>query len=560
MQQQPAVPTSCNTDLERGTLKSEKGSSQGGYFSRTMFYNGVKLVPYSGDQSEMIGENKDIVVSSYAMDSSASTTPRISSPVPRVSEQSETFEPVYPEYFLTIEEESEKHPYRWSKWTRGCVVLLYALTSFGTQISTSMFGQSIGDIGKRFNISRPVAMLLTTVFMLGMALGPMFIAPVTEKYGRKVGILTPYTLSAIICLVSYPVNSLPGIMVLRFFGGFLSSAPIISSGGALKDMFEPGVRAHILLGYAVLVASGPAFGPIIGGTVAEKLGDYTYIYLITGGYMMLTALVSIFVIKESYRPRLEEIEAKKLSKQFPKITFLTKHTITGKKLSMTKYMVTPYKLLFSHLMFWLSLYACLAFGIMYLGATCMPSITKNLFGWTTGKASLFNISQFVGILVGTVVNIVINNLYSKHTNAVKKGLVEWHPEMRFSTMIMGGFLIAIGFLILWLAHNVGWYTVAIAQACLGAGFFPIFQATLNYVIDIHGDWSASAVSAITFLRSIAAGVTPLISTYMLEELGLTKFSIIMFSVSLATCVIPIIMYTSWANLRKANPYALNYPQ
>lgn len=547
-----------NTDLERGSIKSEKCSSKGGFFAEVMYYNGVKLVPYSGNQAELTGENKDTTVHSYAMESSTSTTPRTSSPGPRVT--TDTFEPVHPEYFLSIEEESEKHPYKWSKWKRGYVVLLYALTSFGTQISTSMFGQSIGDIGERFNISRPVAMLLTTVFMLGMALGPMFIAPVTEKYGRKVGILTPYTVSAVICLASYPVNSLPAVMVLRFFGGFFSSAPIISSGGALKDMFEPGVRAHILLGYAVLVASGPAFGPIIGGSVAQSLGDYTYIYLITGGYMMVTALISIVAIKESYRPRLEEIEAKKMSKQFLKTTFLTKHTITGKKLSMTKYLVTPYKLLFSHLMFWLSLYACLAFGIMYLGAACMPSITKNLFGWNTGKASLFNISQFVGILIGTVINIVINNLYSKHNKDVKNGLVEWHPEMRFSTMIMGGFLIAIGFLILWLAHNVGWYTVAIAQVCLGAGFFPIFQATLNYVIDIHGDWSASAVSAITFLRSIAAGVTPLFSTFMLEELGLTKFSIIMFSISLATSVVPIIMYISWANLRKSNPYTLNYPQ
>lgn len=550
----------ANTDLERGSIKSEKDmlSSEGRLFTEAMYYKGVKLVPYSGTHNEAIEENKNTTVYSYAMESSTSTTPRTSSPGPPVT--TDTFEPVHPEYFLTIEEESEKHPYKWSKWKRGYVVLLYALTSFGTQISTSMFGQSIGDIGERFNVSRPVAMLLTTVFMLGMGLGPMFIAPATEKYGRKVGILTPYTIASVICLVSYPVNSLPGIMVLRFFGGFLSSAPIISSGGALKDMFEPGVRAHILLGYAVLVASGPAFGPIIGGSVAQNLGDYTYIYLITGGYMMVTAVISIFVIKESYRPRLEEIEAKKLSKEFPKTTFLTKHTITGKKLSMSKYLVTPYKLLFSHLMFWLSLYACLAFGIMYLGAACMPSITKKLFGWNTGKASLFNISQFVGILIGTVVNIVINNLYSKHNKAVKKGHVEWHPEMRFSTMIMGGFLIAIGFLILWLAHNVGWYTVAIAQVCLGAGFFPIFQATLNYVIDIHGDWSASAVSAITFLRSIAAGVTPLISTFMLEELGLTKFSIIMFSISLATCVIPIIMYISWANLRKSNPYTLNYPQ
>ena len=54
-----------------------------------------------------------------------------------------------------------------------------------------------------------------------------------------------------------------------------------------------------------------------------------------------------------------------------------------------------------------------------------------------------------------------------------------------------------------------WSRPCIGAVMLGAGFLMIFQASLNYIIDTFQLYAASAVAAVTAVRSIFAGVFPL---------------------------------------------------
>jgi hypothetical protein len=55
---------------------------------------------------------------------------------------------------------------------------------------------------------------------------------------------------------------------------------------------------------------------------------------------------------------------------------------------------------------------------------------------------------------------------------------------------------------------------------VGFGFFTIFQAALNYLVDTFQKYAASAVAANTFLRSIFAAAFPLFITPLLHNLGI----------------------------------------
>lgn len=54
---------------------------------------------------------------------------------------------------------------------------------------------------------------------------------------------------------------------------------------------------------------------------------------------------------------------------------------------------------------------------------------------------------------------------------------------------------------------------------IGFGFTTIFQAALNYLVDTFTKFSASAVAANTFLRSMFAGAFPLFITPMYHNIG-----------------------------------------
>lgn len=53
----------------------------------------------------------------------------------------------------------------------------------------------------------------------------------------------------------------------------------------------------------------------------------------------------------------------------------------------------------------------------------------------------------------------------------------------------------------------------------GLGFFTIFQAALNYLIDTFTKYGASAVAANTFMRSMFAAAFPLFVTQMYHAIG-----------------------------------------
>jgi hypothetical protein len=93
--------------------------------------------------------------------------------------------------------------------------------------------------------------------------------------------------------------------------------------------------------------------------------------------------------------------------------------------------------------------------------------------------------------------------------------------------MIGSFFFAAGFFIMgWTAsentHWIGYVTsmngstnadsgnsFCVGAACIGLGFFTIFQSAVNYLVDTYLMLSASALAANMFMRSILAASFPL---------------------------------------------------
>jgi hypothetical protein len=84
---------------------------------------------------------------------------------------------------------------------------------------------------------------------------------------------------------------------------------------------------------------------------------------------------------------------------------------------------------------------------------------------------------------------------------------------------------------------------------MGFGFFTIFQAALNYLIDTFQKASASAIAANTFLRSVFAGCFPLFTSAMFHNLGVPWAASILGFISVALIPIPYLFYTYGRRIR-----------
>ena len=89
---------------------------------------------------------------------------------------------------------------------------------------------------------------------------------------------------------------------------------------------------------------------------------------------------------------------------------------------------------------------------------------------------------------------------------------------------------------------------------MGVGFFTIFQSALNYLIDTFQRYSASAIAANTFLRSIFAAVFPLFVSPMFHNLGTPWASSLLGFISVLLLPIPFLFYIYGARIRKKGKY------
>lgn len=164
-------------------------------------------------------------------------------------------------------------PYRPLNWTlkkKVYTTVLYGFTTMGSTWASSVFSPGLGQIAEQFDVSTEVATLGLTLLLLGFGVGPLLWAPLSEVYGRKTAVLTPYFIAACFSFGTATAKDIQTIMITRFFAGFFGSAPVTNTGGVLGDLYSPGQRGIAMAGYALAVVGGPVLGPIVGSAVVVQ--------------------------------------------------------------------------------------------------------------------------------------------------------------------------------------------------------------------------------------------------------------------------------------------------
>lgn len=442
-----------------------------------------------------------------------------------------------------------RYPFNWPNYKKYLVVASQALSAIGPQMCSSMYGPAVSNISDMFDVPRHVAILSTTAYMMGIALGPMFCAPMTESFGRKIGVFWPFFVSLIFTFLTVSVTSFPTFMVLRFLSGALSSPPILSSGGALKDMFKPERRPYVLLLYAIIVAGGPAMGPILGSQVIKWTGDFRHLSLVVGVYQLVICTANLIFMPETYAP----VILQKIVRNFSLDAGGLRNLVTERDLGghargfSVKNLLRPYQIMLTPVMLPLQMYAAIMFGLMYMAISLVPNAVVKEHGWTSNRAAWINLTFIAGLVCasgGIVWSIwYFNRMLKKHGGSNKE------PEKRLLIMLPGSLFPPIGCFLCYFFFEKTWTISIVLLLLLGIGFFTIFQSTLNYVVDIHSEYSASAVSALTFLRSIFAGVLPFIGMAAIERVSFAKLCLILGFITSAMCTVPWFIFKWGPGLR-----------
>ncbi|PSN60596.1 membrane transporter [Corynespora cassiicola Philippines] len=435
-----------------------------------------------------------------------------------------------------------ENPQNWPESKKWGMIGALAAVTLVTPLASSFFAPGVPQVMETFDeTSNLIASFVVSVYILGFAIGPLMIGPMSEMYGRMLVYHSCNALFVVLTVACAVSNSMGMLIAFRFLAGCAGAAPLTIGGGTIADIFPREKRAAATAIWSMGPLMGPVLGPVCGGFLVEAKG-WRWVFWIITIFAGFFAILLLFIGKESYAPTLLERKAARLRKETgnPNLRSKMASGLPPKEIFL-RAIVRPMKMLmFQPIVTLMSLYVALNYGVLYLLFTTMTFVFEDQYHFSSGAVGLAYIGIGIGMFMGMIlVGTISDRVIKKHQ---AKGNTKPEHRLPFIITLPGGIALPIGIFIYgWTAHyKVHWIAPIIGTSFVGLGNLTSMMTIQTYLIDAYHINAASALAANTFLRSVFGGVLPLAGLSMYDSLGLGWGNSLLGFVSLALIPVPIL--------------------
>lgn len=450
------------------------------------------------------------------------------------------------------------NPMNWGKAKKWFYTIMLGLVCFMVAFASAAVTGDMEGPAKTFNVSSEVVILTITLFVIGFGVGPLVFAPLSEEVGRFPVYNATLAIAIVFIIPCADAKNIGTLLVCRFIDGVAFSAPITLVGGSLSDLWTTKERGTPMAFFSAAPFLGPVMGPLIGGFIGDNAG-WRWIYWVLLIFSGVIFGIFVITIRETHHATILKKRAKKLRKLTGDNFYKTKKELVpqsfGEVMKIT--LSRPPKLLFEVIVFLVTIYMSVLYGLLYMFFFAYPVVFMEGKHWNASMTGLIFIGVAIGIFIATGAAPFINNDYNKKAQKYRNEGKIPPPELRLYPMMWTCWTVPIGlFIFAWTSYpHVHWIGPAIAGIPCGVGFLLLYNSANNYIIDSYQHYAASALAAKTFVRSIWGACVPLFTIQMYHRLGYEWAGSLMAFISLACCAIPYLFFFYGATIRKKSKYA-----
>lgn len=451
------------------------------------------------------------------------------------------------------------------KWL---IVILISLSSVCITSISSVWSLASENIMEHFHIGHEVSTLGISFYIWGLGTGGMFLSPISEFHGRKIVYIVGFFLVFAFQFVPAFSENIGSILFSRVMAGFFGSAFMSVASGTFSDLFRKTERFanakkdqtkelhKALVMYSASPFLGPGLGPLIAGFVNQNISFRWTFYIMIIWSGVLFVLVWIFV-PETYEPILLRRKAERLRKSTGDNRWYA--PIERSDTSLYKSILTssrrPMALIFKDYMtLALCFYTGFTLAIVYMFFVSFPYIYRTVFHFNIQDQGLSFLGLILGLSLTALVSPSIVNHY--HEKLMDKNGGVHKVEHRFLPLMVGVFIVPVGlFIIGWTSYpNLFWIGPIIGSFIYGMGMILVFNGIFAYTVEAYRKYTASAMAANSFVRSLMSGVFPLFGLQMYEKLTIQWATTLLALFACVLIPIPFVFYKYGAVLRAKSPY------
>jgi len=190
-----------------------------------------------------------------------------------------------------------------SHWQRTLYIMFFAqlMTGVGFSSIFPFLPLYVKALGSTTGLS--IELLAGLVYSM-QAFSMMIASPIwgilADRYGRKLMVVRAMFGSAIVLFLMAFVRSAEELILLRTVQGLVTG--VVGAANALVASEAPRERSGYAMGLLQMgLGTGIAFGPMIGGALADAFG-YAVVFYVTGALLFLAGAIVLIGVKEEFIP------------------------------------------------------------------------------------------------------------------------------------------------------------------------------------------------------------------------------------------------------------------
>ncbi|KAF2115638.1 major facilitator superfamily domain-containing protein [Lophiotrema nucula] len=406
-------------------------------------------------------------------------------------------------------------PLNWNQFEKYTTYVVCCFFTFLAFMNSSAFTVAIKPIIMEFKKTSTQASYLTSLQVLGMGFGALFLMPMTRIIGKR-----PVYLISLLCLCitnvwSYFSHSYGSLLASRIVGGLMTAAADALVPSLVADLFYFHERGHALMIFHFAISAGAFGGPFINAYITQYAGWRWIcgVMAILAGATFVMGLVlireTVYIVdgardlekpEDEYAPKRGWAAGLSLRRGFnPRESFF------GWVLRTISLIAYP--------PVWI---AGLTVGL-FIGCNIAIQITSTQtftaapYHWQLHTLGLLSLAGLVGAMIsfvfgGWLIDFIATKMTARNAEHVE-------PEYRLIAMIIPAIIGPMGVLTfgLVIAEGKSWGGAAIGYGMEGFGATAASNIIITYAVDAYRPIAGETIVIVFVIRN---AIACLISTYI----------------------------------------------
>jgi DHA1 family bicyclomycin/chloramphenicol resistance-like MFS transporter len=182
--------------------------------------------------------------------------------------------------------------------TTAQIAVLATLAAIGT-LATNILLPSLPQMAASLHVSTSEVTASITVFLAVFAIGQLAVGPISDRYGRRIPVLSGFVVFIAGSIWCGLADDLPNLLIGRVIQAAGACSTSVLSRAIARDLFSGAALGRAMALIMIAMAAAPGFSPLLGGALDHTLG-WRSEFAFVGIFAVIAAVAYAAVLGETH--------------------------------------------------------------------------------------------------------------------------------------------------------------------------------------------------------------------------------------------------------------------